>query len=84
MLGGSGLVALYGVGCLLACAIIAISGVVAAWLAAVIVGAALLAIAAAAPLIGEGRMQRAPPPVPEKAVGNIKADVKEIKARRQR
>ncbi len=32
MLGGSGLVALYAVACLLACVIIAISGVVAAWL----------------------------------------------------
>ena len=34
MFGASGVVAIYGVGCLLACAIIAISGVVAAWLAA--------------------------------------------------
>jgi hypothetical protein len=34
LLGGSGVVALYAVGCLIACAIIAISGVVAAWLAA--------------------------------------------------
>jgi hypothetical protein len=31
LFGGSGVVAVYGVGCLLACAIIAISGVVAAW-----------------------------------------------------
>ena len=43
MLGGSGLIALYGVGCLIACAIIALSGVLAAWLAALIVGAVLLA-----------------------------------------
>ena len=46
MLGGGGLVALYGVGCLLAAAIIALAGAVAAWLAALIVGAALLACAA--------------------------------------
>jgi hypothetical protein len=39
MLGSGGLVALYGVGCLLAAAIIAISGAVAAWLAALMVGA---------------------------------------------
>ena len=45
MFGASGVVALYGVGCLLACVIIAISGVVAAWLAALIVGVALLAAA---------------------------------------
>jgi uncharacterized membrane protein YqjE len=48
MLGGSGLVALYGVGCLIACVIIAISGVLAAWLAALIVGAVLLAVAGVA------------------------------------
>ena len=38
LFGRSGVVAVYGVGCLLACAIIAISGVVAARLAALIVG----------------------------------------------
>jgi hypothetical protein len=43
MLGGGGLVALYGVACLIACVIIAISHVLQAWLAALIVGAALLA-----------------------------------------
>src|SRR5580704_5200001 len=50
MFGTSGVAAIYGVGCLLACAIIAISGVVTAWLAALIVGAALLATAAVAAL----------------------------------
>jgi len=83
-LGGSGLVALYGVGCLLACVVIAISGVVAAWLAALIVGAALLAAAAAAALIGKGRLQRATPPVPEQAVDSVKTDVEEIKERARR
>jgi uncharacterized membrane protein YqjE len=84
MLGGSGLIALYGAGCLLACVIIAISGVVAAWLAALIVGAALLAVAAAAALMGKGRLQRATPPVPQEAVGSVKADVEEIKERARR
>lgn len=37
--GGSGLIALYGVACLLAAAVVALSGVVAAWLAALITGA---------------------------------------------
>jgi len=36
MFGGSGVVAVYGAGCLLACAIIAASGVVAAWPAALL------------------------------------------------
>jgi uncharacterized membrane protein YqjE len=84
LLGGSGLVALYGVGCLIACAVIAISGVVAAWLAALVVGAALLVVAAVAALMGRGRLQKTVPPVPEEAVGSVKADVAEIKERTRR
>jgi uncharacterized membrane protein YqjE len=81
LLGGSGLIAFYAVGCLLACAVIAMSAVVAAWLAALIVGAALLVIAASAALAGKGRLRRATPPVPVEAVGSVKADVEEIKER---
>jgi uncharacterized membrane protein YqjE len=84
LLGGSGLIALYGVGCLIACVIIAISGVVAAWLAALIVGAALLAVAGAGALIGKGRLQKATPPVPEQAVDSVRTDVEEIKERARR
>jgi hypothetical protein len=84
MFGASGVVAVYGVGCLLACAIIAISGVVAAWLAALIVGAALLAAAGGAALLGKRRMQKAAPPVPEQAVAGVKADIEEIKERAHR
>jgi hypothetical protein len=84
MLGGSGLIALYGVGCLIACAVIAISGAVAAWLAALIVGAALLAVAGVAALMGKGRLQRATPPVPQQAVSSVKTDVTAIKERARR
>jgi Putative Actinobacterial Holin-X, holin superfamily III len=84
MFGASGVVAVYGVGCLLACAIIAISGVVAAWLAALIVGAVLLAAAGGAALLGKRRMQKAAPPVPEQAVADVKADIEEIKERAHR
>ena len=84
MFGLSGVVALYGVGCLLACAIIAISGAVPAWLAALIVGAALLAAAGVMALLGRGRMSKATPPLPEQAVADVKADVEEIKERAHR
>jgi hypothetical protein len=84
MFGASGLVALYGVGCLIACAILAISGVLAAWLAALIVGAALLAAAGLVALLGRRRMRKAAPPLPEKAVADLKADVEEIKERTRR
>lgn len=84
LLGGGGLIALYGAGCLIACAIIGLSHVVAPWLAALIVGVALLAIAAVAALMGKGRIQQATPPVPTQAAGSVKADVEEIRERARR
>ena len=84
MLGGGGLIALYGVGSLIACAIIGLSHVVQPWLAALIVGAALLAIAGVAALMGKGRIQQATPPVPTEAAASVKADVEEIKERARR
>lgn len=80
-LGGSIVIALYGVGCLIACAIIALSGVISGWLAALIVGAALLVSAGAAALLGKARLGRATLPVPQEAVSSVKADAEEIKER---
>lgn len=84
MLGRAGLIALYGVACLVACAVIAIAGAVTAWLAALIVGIALLAAAGIAALLGRSRSQRATPPVPQEAAESVKADVEEIKERTRR
>jgi hypothetical protein len=84
MLGGGGLIALYALGALIACAIIAIAGVVAAWLAALIVGAALLAVAAIAALVGKSRLQKAASPVPQQSVARIKTDMDVIKERARR
>lgn len=84
MLTGGGLVAVYGLGCLIACAVIAIAGVLRPWLAALIVGAALLLAAGAAALLGAGRLKRAAPPVPQQAIGSVKADVDEVKERAHR
>jgi Flp pilus assembly protein TadB len=84
MLGGGGVVALYGIGCLIACAIIGISRVLAPWLSALVVGVALLAVAGIAALVGKSRLQQATPPVPQEAVQSVKADVDEIKERTHR
>jgi hypothetical protein len=81
---GSGLVALYAIGCLLACAIIALSGVVAAWLAALIVGAALLATSGIVALVGKNRLGQGTPPVPKEAIGSVQADVQEVKEKAHR
>jgi Putative Actinobacterial Holin-X, holin superfamily III len=84
LLAGSGGIAVYGLGCLIACAVIAIASVLAAWLAALIVGVALLLLAGAAALLGKGRLSKATPAVPEEAIGSVKADVDEIKERTHR
>jgi hypothetical protein len=81
---GSSGIAVYGIGCLIACAVIAIATVLAAWLAALIVGVALLLVAGMAALLGRGRLGRATPPVPEETIGSVKADVEEIKERTHR
>jgi Putative Actinobacterial Holin-X, holin superfamily III len=84
MFSASGLGVLYAIACLLAAAIIAISGEIRPWLAALIVGLALLAASAVAALVGKGRMKRATPPVPEQTVDSAKADVEEVRERMHR
>jgi hypothetical protein len=84
LFGGAGLVALFGAGCLIACAIIALSLVIAPWLASLIVGAALLAIAGLAAMMGKSRLSKATPAVPEETVTSLKTDVAEIKERTHR
>jgi hypothetical protein len=84
MFGGSGLVALYGVGCLLAAAIIGLAIVLPAWAAALIVGGALLVVAGVVALMGKSQVSKAVPPVPEQTVQSVKADVEEVKERAHR
>jgi Flp pilus assembly protein TadB len=84
MFGGSGVVAFYGVGCLLAAAIIGLALAVPAWLAALIVGLVLLAVAGVAALMGKSQVGKATPAVPEQTVQSVKADVEEIKERAHR
>jgi hypothetical protein len=84
LFGGSGLIALYGIGCLLAAAIIGLAIVLPAWLAALIVGLVLLAAAGLAALIGKNQLSQAAPPVPEQTVLSVRADVEEIKERAHR
>jgi uncharacterized membrane protein YqjE len=84
MMGGGGLVALYGVACLIACVIIAISHSLQAWLSALIVGAALLVVAAVLAALGRGHMRKATPPMPTQAVDSVKTDVATIRERAHR
>lgn len=77
--GAAGILALYGVGCLILTGVYALSLVLPAWAAALIVGVVVLAVAGAAALLGRKKVSEATPPVPDRAVQNVKADVAEIK-----
>lgn len=76
LFGGAGLFALYGVGALVAAAILALSTAVDGWLAAVIVAVVLVVVAGVLALMGKARAKRAVPPVPEQTVATIKEDVR--------
>ncbi len=82
LFGGAGLVALFGAGGLVACAILALALIMDAWLAALIVGVVLLAVAGILALVGRSQVQRAAPPLPTEAVEGIKQDIQTVKERR--
>jgi uncharacterized membrane protein YqjE len=84
MFGGAGLVALYGVGALLAAAILAVGTAVDPWIAAVIMGVALLATAGLLALLGKRQVDQATPPKPEQAMASVQRDVDEVKERARR
>ncbi|MER6973755.1 phage holin family protein [Nocardioides sp. NPDC000445] len=79
--GAAGLVALYGVGVLIAAAILALALVMDAWLAAVLVGVVLLIIAGGIALFGKKQVSEGTPMKPERATENIKRDVETVKHR---
>jgi hypothetical protein len=81
MFGGAGLVALYGVGALIAAAIIGLGTVIELWIAAAAVGAGLLLIAGILALTGKKEIDEATPPKPEQAIESVQRDVDTVKAR---
>jgi membrane protein len=84
MFGGAGVVALYGVGALIAAAILGLATFLEPWIAAVIVGVVLLAVAGILALTGKKQVEQAGPPVPEEALESAKRDVDEVKRAKAR
>jgi uncharacterized membrane protein YqjE len=84
MFGGAGLIALYGVGAVIAAAILLIATAMEPWLAALIVGAALLAVAGVLGLLGKKQVDQATPPKPEQAIESVQHDVEHVKERARR
>ena len=79
MFGAAGIIALYGVGTLIATAVLALALVLDAWLAALIVAVVLLAVAGVAALLGRSSVRDAAPPVPEEAIASTRRDVETAK-----
>ena len=79
MFGGAGVLALSGVGALVATAILALATAVDGWLAALIVALVLLVGAGVLALLGRARAKKAVPVVPEQTVETIKEDVRYTK-----
>ncbi len=79
MFAGAGICGLYGLGVLIAAAVIGLSMVVALWAATLIVAAFLFAVAGVAALAGKKEFGKAGPPLPTEAVQSTRQDVDNFK-----
>jgi len=80
LFGGAGVLVVFGVATLVACAVLVLATAIAAWLAALIVAVALFAIAGVMAVGGRKQVAQAAPPAPEEAIENVRADIQEVKA----
>jgi len=84
LFGGAGVLALFGIGTLIATAILALDLVLPAWLAALIVAVAVLAAAGIVALVGKKQVGQATPAAPQHALASVKQDVETVKEARHR
>jgi hypothetical protein len=81
MFGGAGLVALYGVGALVAAAVLGLATVLEPWIAAAAIGVGLLAVAGILALTGKKELDEMGTPKPEKTMASVQRDVETVKTR---
>jgi uncharacterized membrane protein YqjE len=79
LFGGAGVLGLYGLGLLLALAVVLLDLVWPLWLALLVVLVVVFAVAGVAALLGKQKLQAAVPPVPTDAVASTQADVRAVK-----
>jgi uncharacterized membrane protein YqjE len=79
LFGGGAVLAVYGVGALIATLIIVFDLFLPLWLAALIVTVVLFAVAGILALLGKKQVTKATPPEPTEVVASVKADVDEVK-----
>jgi uncharacterized membrane protein YqjE len=80
LFGGGGVLALYGLGALVAAAVLLLALVMPGWLAALIVAVVLFVLAGILALVGKKQVSQAVPPVPEATVRSVRADVDTVTA----
>ena len=73
--------ALYGVGALVAAAILGLATVLEPWIAAAAIGVGLLLVAGILALTGKKELDEAGPPKPEQAIESVQRDIETVKAR---
>ena len=82
LFGTAGVLAWFGVGTLVATAVLALDLAMPAWLAALVVALVVFAAAGAAAFMGKAKVQQATPLKPEESIENIKLDLAEVKEAR--
>jgi len=80
----AGVLGLFGVGTLITTAILALSLVLPAWLAALVVTVVVFAAAGVAALVGKKQVQEAAPAAPQETIDSVERDVAEVKEARHR
>jgi uncharacterized membrane protein YqjE len=82
MFSAAGLLAFFGLACVIATAILGLAHALPGWLSALIVALVLFAAAAAIALVGKREVQQATPPAPEHAIEGVKEDIAVVKGER--
>jgi hypothetical protein len=78
LFGAAGVLALYGLGLILALAVLLLDLVWPVWLAVLVIAIVVLAAAGVAAAAGRAQLRRAVPPVPTQAAAGIAADVQTV------
>jgi hypothetical protein len=81
LFGAAGLMAFFGLACLIGAAVAAIAGPLTVWAAALIVAGGLMLLAAVLALAGKREVKRAVPPVPGEAVDSVRHDLETMRER---
>ncbi len=79
MFSAAGLLAFFGLSCVITTAILGLAHALPDWLSALIVAVVLFAGAAVVALIGKKNVEQATPPAPEHAIEGVKEDIAVVK-----